>query len=263
MLGVFLFAGISGCAGTPPPPPPGDEARIGYLRAFFEQEEYYAAIQGLQQFLADRPGSRFVEEATFLIGRAYYEEGLYIEAEEQFRRVLLEFPGGDVACEAAYYLGLSLLSQSRPAPLDQTETRVALAQFRAFVNRYPDHALADRARTHIKNIRNKLAEKAYLNGRTYEKRGFHYPARFYFEERVLKDYGDTKWAIPAMEALSRSYARTKEWEDATRWAQKIVDTDPEHEAAGEARKILKEARDNGVEPGDTGSASPAVSNEPE
>ena len=258
-----MVVGLFGCAGNPPPPPKEDGPRIEYLHALVEQEEYDAVILGLQHFLADRPGSRFVEEATFLIGRAYYELGLDIEAEEQFRRVLREFPGGDVAPEASYYLSLSLLSQSRPAALDQTETKMALAQFRAFINRYPDHELGERARTHIENIRDKLAKKEFLNGLTYEKRRFRHAARFYFEERVLEDYGDTKWAIPAMEALTRSYAKTKEWGNAAKWAQKIIDTDPEHKAADGARKILKKALDNAAKPDDTGSASPAASIEPE
>lgn len=236
--GAVLLIVLSGCAGTREPISGGEETRVQIARDLFEQGKYDQVIADLNQLMADRPGSRYVEESTFLIGKSYYEKGLYIDAEEQFRRYRREFPAGEFAAQSSYYLGLALLSQSRSPQLDQTETRAALTQFNSFITQYPDNELVERARMHVANIRSKLAEKQYLNGKLYLRRGYIDAARFYFKERILEPYGDTPWAVPAMLGLAKSYEKTKDWTEAAEWAEKLLATYPDSEEADEAKHIL-------------------------
>lgn len=245
---ALLLSVLLGCASSPPPPPADEEGKIAYARQLFEAGEYEKEILVLKELIANRPGSRYVEESTFLIGRAYYEQGMDLEAEDQFRQYLRSFRGGAFEPEAQYYLALALLSQSRQPLLDQTETRAALGEFQSFLSRFPDHELAERAKGHVATIRAKLAEKEYLNGKLYLKRGFQKAARFYFLEKVLDPYGDTPWACPAMLGLSESYAETKDWADAARWAREALSECPDGVNGEAARGILKEASDAGVDP---------------
>ena len=92
-------------------------------------------------------------------------------------------------------------------------------------------------------------EKEYLNGKLYLRRGrrFHKATRFYFEEKVLGPYGDTPWAIPAMLGLAQSYIKTSEWQEAARWARRVLEADPDSREAKKARKILKKASESVVD----------------
>jgi len=257
ILSVAIL-GIAGCA-TVPKIPAGETPRIEGARAAFRQEDYTRALLILKQLLADRPGSRYADEAIFLVGRCYYEEGDYLEAEDRFRRVLREYPDSPFACDASYHLGLALLSQSRPAQLDQTETESALVQFRSYLTRCRNDSLAARAKGHILDIRTKLAEKAYRNGALYKKLGDQKAARFYFETRVLGQYADTKWGPRATIAMAQSFKKSKDWSGVATWARKYMQDYPAGDDLGSAQDLLADARDHGATPTEGGLGSPADS----
>lgn len=222
VLAVGLVAAAAGCASAPRVAPGDETARMERGRALYAEGDYREVILTLQELLTTRPGNRFADEAIALIGRSYYEEGEYLDAEDRFRRVLREFPESPFAAESSYYLALALLSQSRKPALDQAETLAALTQFQSFISRYPKHELEERAKMHIRNIRLKLAEKLYANGELYDRVRAHRAARFYFEDRVLAEYPDTRFAPMAMVKLAESYARTEDWTQSARWAREAT-----------------------------------------
>lgn len=241
---LLVLALTVGCASSRPATTGSDQSRVEAARAAYAAGDYGETVRSLQEFLSDNPGTRYREEALFLMARAYYEDGLFFEAEERFRRVLRDFPGGDHAPEASYFLSLALLSQSRSPALDQTETRHALTQMKSFISRYPDHPLVERAQGHILAMREKLGEKQMKTACFYHRRGkpFSRAARFYLEEKVLKEYGDTRWGPEAMLKLAENYARTEEWTEAAAWAGRLVETAGESKAAEEGRRILARAQ---------------------
>jgi TolA-binding protein len=112
LAAAVLLATLLGGAPAPPAPPASDEdGRMAYAHQLFAAGDYDRVVLLLQELIANRPGSRYVEEATFFIGRAYYEQGMDLEAEDQFRQYLRSFRGGNFEAEAQYYLGLALLSE--------------------------------------------------------------------------------------------------------------------------------------------------------
>lgn len=248
---VLLVAGLAGCASAPRVAPGDESARIELARQQFDRGEYRDVILTLQELLTTRPGNRYADEAIALIGRSYYEQGEYLDAEDRFRRVLREFPESPFAPESSYYLALALLSQSRKPALDQSETLAALTQFQSFISRYPKDELVERARKHIANIRLKLADKEYMNGELYKRLGAHRAARFYFKERVIAAYPDTRFAPMSMVQLAESYARTREWAESADWARRaeaaLEEQDygmkPDHvrDLEKKAQKIVDEA----------------------
>ena len=241
---------LSACAGTRAPVPTDDLGRIEQARANFEAGEYREVILILEGYLASRPGSRYVEEATFLIGRSYYERGLDFEAEDQFHKVLKEFPGGEFSCESKYYLGLALLSQARSPHLDQVERTQARTKFKTFMSTCGEHPLVVRAEEHIKDIEDDLAEKLFITAdQVYRKRRYGYGERFYYQ-RIIDEYPHTKWVAPAMLGMAKSHERDKHWVDAADWAQRLIIAFPESEEADKVRGVLDKAAKHGIVPED-------------
>ena len=246
MTALIVIAALGGCAGSRPDPPSDEGGFMQWAQKAYEEEAYDDLVLALRQFLPAHAGSRHTEEATLLLGKALYKQDLYVEAEEQFRALLRDFPGGEFAPDAMYHLGLALLAQSRPAQLDQKETLEALGQFQSFVSRYPDHRLGPGAQKHILAIRTKLAEKEYLNGKLYLRRGQHRPARQYFRDKVLRDYGDTEFAVLALHGLAESYNETHEWQKLADTCKELLERFPKSHEAPRAKSLLEKARKEGA-----------------
>jgi outer membrane assembly lipoprotein YfiO len=255
---VALSLAAASCAGTHGGPPKDDAAIMAWARQEIERGEGTDAALALREFLSKRAGSRYIEEARLLLGRALYVEGNDAEAEVEFEGMLRDFPAGEFAPQARYYLALSLLSQSHGPQLDQTETRRSLFEFQHFLDAYPEHPLAERARGHIASIRSKLAEKEYKNGELYRRRHNHDAARFYFRSKVIEPYGDTPWDRKAMLGLVKSYDETKDWPNVALWACSLQKKYPNSSEAEEARGPLHRAMEHGYSCDDAAS-SPAGS----
>jgi len=236
--------------------------QMSYIRELFEDGHFYDVTLEVRNFVKVHPGSRYLDEAWFLLARAEYEEGNFLDAEDRFRRILRDFPQSDYARDSLYYLGLALLSQSRKAELDQTETEAAQVQFRSFLTRYPDNELAPRAEEHIRTIREKLAEKTYKNGETYRKIKSWSAARYYYEQTYL-DFRNTSWAPRAGLRMAETYRKGKprNWNDVARWSARVVADFPDTPEGVSAQKLLDEAthemelederlRNPGVDPDD-------------
>jgi len=219
---------------------------MDWARKAYTERDFNDLVLALKEYLPRHAGSRYTEEATMLLGKALYEQDLYVDAEEQFRNLLHDFPGGEFAPEATYHLGLAYLAQSRPPQLDQKETYDALVQFRSFVNRYPEHRLVASAEKHVQAIRNKLATKDYLAGKLYAKRGIHRAARFYFKDKVMAEYSDTKVAPLAALGLAESYNTTHEWQKLADTCKILLDRYPKSNEAYRAKDLLKKAQNNGA-----------------
>jgi outer membrane protein assembly factor BamD len=256
---ALFIAFTAGCAGHRPPPPNDEALFMDWARTAYKERDYNDLVLSLKEYLPRHAGSRYTEEATLLLGKALYEQDLYVEAEEQFKNLLHDFPGGEYAPEATYHLGLAYLAQSRPPQLDQRETIDALVQFQSFVNRYPDHSLVESAKKHILDIRNKLATKYYLAGKLYAKRGgnWHRAARFYFKDKVLGEYGDTKVASLAALGLAESYNTTHEWQKLADTCKLLLDRYPHSNEAYRAKDLLKKAQKNGATLSLVGTPAPA------
>jgi len=236
LLIVLLWV-VAGCASGLPPSPSTDQGRVEQAEELYQKKQYRATQTLLQQFLLDRPGSRYREEAMYWLGRSELELNQQYAAEEQFQGILRDFPGGEFAPEANFYLGVSLQEQSRPPYLDQSETLAALARFQSFVTRYPDNELTPEAEKHIEELRSKLAQKAYLNGRTYMKRKFYSAAAYYFKDKVIIPYADTPWAPQANLALIHAYEYQKNYEEAVNWSNYLLNKFPETPEAKLAAKM--------------------------
>lgn len=250
LLAALLQAGsLAGCAGGVPPLTGRTDAEgIETVRALFENGEYYDLVLIAKEFLAVHAGSRYRDEAMFLLARGHYEEGDFIDAEDQFRRLLRDFPTSPFAETSAYYLALSLLSQSRGPELDQAETEAALAQFRSFLTLYPESEHATRARGHIADIRARFAAKDFKNGITYMRVRAYRAAIFYFSEKVIEPYPETEWARQASLRLVECAMKLEEWSRAEEYALAVIEKYPGTEEAEEAngrlggiRKRLAEA----------------------
>jgi outer membrane protein assembly factor BamD len=233
-------AGCGGGGGPTLEPTPQVEDQLSQARAAVERKDYRRAEELLKGYLDLNPVSRDAGEAHYLLGLIHHRRGEWPLAATEFAILINQFPDDARAPDGRYYLALAFWRQARPAPYDQEYTRRALAEFERFLALYPDHPRAEEARRWRSEARDRLAKKAYENGRLYYKLGYQQPARLYFAE-VRESYADTRWFAPALLLEAKSWAKEENWERARAVAQELLAANPRPDVAREARHIVEEA----------------------
>ena len=91
------------------------------------------------------------------------------------------------------------LRSSKPQ-YDQQMTKVAIDQFKDFVEENPDAELSQSAREQIRKLREKEAENNFVVALFYEKHKKFEAAKVYYNT-IVQDYKTTSWAPKALEKL--------------------------------------------------------------
>ena len=85
----------------------------------------------------------------------------------EFREFLSFYPTNKRADYAQYKLGFCHFKQMRAPQRDQTETREAIKEFEAFVDRYPTSRLLPDAKARLREAKDRLDEADYAVGYFY------------------------------------------------------------------------------------------------
>jgi len=150
------------------------------------------------------PWSNEAKEAMIQASFAYYQAGQYEQAALAAERFLQFYPTDAEAARAQYLIGVSYYDQIADVGRDQGNTRRALQELTAVVDRYPETSYARDAKLKIDLTRDHLAGKEMEIGRFYLKRGQHVAAINRFRT-VIERYQTTTHAPEALHRLVESY----------------------------------------------------------
>ena len=171
---VLLLAAASACASAPKSPPVGAEEPDKFLHehgnAALKDKRWFAAREYFRQLVDSYPQSNFRADAKLGIGDSYLGEGTaegQVMAINEFKEFLAYYPTHDRAHYAQYQLGMAHFKQMRGSNRDQTETREAITEFSAYVQRYPNGPLIADAKARLREAKDRLSESEYNVGYFY------------------------------------------------------------------------------------------------
>ncbi|MGE5177281.1 MAG: outer membrane protein assembly factor BamD [Hyphomicrobiales bacterium] len=219
---LLLALGLAaGCGGTLQEQQRGN-ADYEAGKAAFDRSDWYDAINDLKAYVEQFPGTEKTDDALYYLGRSYFGQKDYALASSQFDRLIRDFPQSPYQAPALYYLARCDDLDSRQALLDQTETRRALDRYKQFLDVYPNDEHAAEAHDRVRELRDRLAEKRYRNGRLYVK--LHQPraAKIYLQG-VLTEYPESKWAGDAALLLADVLLKEGKKDEAIAALKKIPD----------------------------------------
>jgi len=238
LAALLLAALAAGCGGTL------KESQVGGLASYergkgeYDREDWVDAIADLKAYVEQFPGTEKTDDALYYLGESYFKTKDYVLASGQFDRLIRDFPTTPYHPDALYMLARCDDLQSRPAPLDQTETTRAISRYRDFLSLYSDHPKAQDARTRLGTLTDRQAEKSFRNGRLYLRLKQWDAAGHYFEQ-VIHDYPESRWSLDARVLLADAYVKTGREAEAADTLRSVLNGTAPSGTKREASKRLK------------------------
>jgi outer membrane protein assembly factor BamD len=172
-LGLALFA--AGCASSSTKVPVGTLEPDKFLwekgTAALNDRKWFSAREFFQTLNETYPQSAYRADAKLGIGDTHLGAGSgegYVLAQNEYREFLAFYPNHKRADYAHYKLAMTHFYQMHGPERDQTETREAIKELTAFLDRFQGRTtLEDEARQKLREAKDRLSQSEYRVGFFY------------------------------------------------------------------------------------------------
>lgn len=194
----------------------------------------------LQTLLNTYPDSEYLAKAKLAIANSYYKQGGIAgltESESEYKDFITFFPTAPEAPMAQFRVGMAHFRMMGKPDRDDSEARMAAAEFKEFLLRYPDSPLMPRVKARLREVQEVLAEGEYEIAHYYYERQANPAAKSRFEE-IVDRYPNFSLADRACWYLARTYQRLKNSKAAIPYYDRILTDYPLSPLAGDAKEQL-------------------------
>ncbi len=229
-----------GCSGRQPESSWTPEEYFKYAMELYTDEDYFEATNEFTIIILRFSGSSVADSAEYYLGMSHYDMAEYIISAAEFEKLINNMSQSPLVADAQYMLGKSFYEMSPRPSLDQEYTIKALKAFQIFVEDFPTHPKRNEIEQKLLELREKLAEKAYLNAELYRKM-LRWKSSIIYYDIVLEKYYDTEWVDDALLGKAITYMDLDEWEKAREQLlilkEKFPDTDLSYSVERNLRKV--------------------------
>lgn len=255
---LALAVCLAACASTPESGVLPPDEQFARAEQRYEAGDYRQAIADFQTFSFNYPQDPRVPEARWKTADGYYQVEDWATSAQEYFNYQRDYPRDDRAAEALFQAGKAYQQMSLRPELDQRDTERAVNAYDRVIVEYPRSEFVDEARSRKAQLRDKLAEKVYLNAEFYFDNE-NYPATVLYLTDLIELYTDTAWIPAAYALLARAQCEQGLGERASEVYARLREDYPESSAAREVLAELPErcraisAASDGEAPGPTGS----------
>jgi len=229
------------CASSPDNPEPiSPDDQWEEATALFEDGKYHEAIAAFQAFTLNFPQDPRATEARWMAAESYFGAGDWATAALEYLNYQRDHSRDARAAEALLNAGRSYQRMSLRPELDQTDTRRAVNVYERVMSEYPGTEEAAEARERRERLRDKLAEKVYLNAEFYFDNEAYRAAEIYLEDLITL-YTDTAWLPAGYALLAQTFCAQEITDRASEAYQLLLETYPESRAASDVAGELDPA----------------------
>ena len=182
----------------------------------------------LQTLMNTYPDSEYLAKSKLAIADSYYKEGGVsglTQAEIEYKDFITFFPTAPEAPEAQFRVGMAHFHLMGKPDRDRQEARLAEAEFKEFLLKYPDSSLMPRAKARLREVQEVLGESDYKIAHFYYMKGAMPAARSRFEE-IVDHYPSFSDADGALWYLGQSWERMKQPTKAAPFYAQLVSNHP-------------------------------------
>jgi outer membrane protein assembly factor BamD len=157
---------------------------------YYEKEEWQRSQTLFELVINNVRGLPDAEKAYFYYAYTHYHLGQYVLSAYYFKTFANTYTASPFREEAAFMSAYSNYRQSPSFRLDQGPTGQAIEEFQTFVNLFPTSKRVAEANRLIDEMRRKLEEKAFAEGKLYYDMRQFQSALLSFDN-LLRDYPET------------------------------------------------------------------------
>jgi len=215
---------------------------------YYEQGEWDKAKSLLELSIPQYRGKEEAEELYYKYANCYYKLGEYILAAHYYNSFSNTFYNSDKKQEAQFMSAYSNYELSPNSRLDQTYTKKAIEEFQKFVNSYPRSERVAECNDLIDEMREKLEQKAFDQGKLYFNLG-QYQSSVKSFANLLTEYPGTERSEEVRYIMLKSsyqlaiksiYEKKRErFEETIKLHDKFKKKHPKSKYASEANDILQ------------------------
>jgi outer membrane protein assembly factor BamD len=180
----------------------------------FRQGRMDNAIAAFEKLTTDLPArDTLLPRAHWFLAKAHQDRGEWVSAAASFNHLVESFPDDTLSDDAALESARSYRKLWRKPTLDPTYGESARASYATLLSLYPQSPLVPAAQKELAELEEMFAQKNYLAGLYYMRRGGYDSGIIYFKD-VLAKYPTSATARLAQLRLVESYKAIRYKEDA-------------------------------------------------
>jgi outer membrane protein assembly factor BamD len=207
------------------------------------------AIAAFEKLTTDLPArDTLLPRSHWYLAKAHQEKGEWVSAASSFNHLVESFPDDTLSDDAALEAARSYRKLWRKPTLDPTYGESARVSYSTLLSLYPQSPLVPAAQKELADLEEMFAQKSYLAGLYYMKRGGFDSGIIYFKD-VLAKHPTSPTARLAQLRLVESYKAIRYKEDA-------------QDACGLLRKSYPDDKDVRITCADVPAASTATATTP-
>ncbi len=245
VLLALNFSLLVGCGGEKAKPIPENASaaqlyKIG--RDYLKKKKYERARKVFSAIIRAYPKSKYAPRAKLAIADTYFRKGDIASltlAYNEYREFVSLYPYHPKAAYAQYMMGMCYFKQMHKPGRDQTNTLLAMEEFKKVVEKYPDTEEASKARAKIEACRQNYAAHIL------------HIARFYFHihkwlgaswrlQEIIEKYPDFKGMDEVYYEYGVSLYNLGKEGEGRAFLSKVITDYPKSKWAKKARKFLRE-----------------------
>jgi outer membrane protein assembly factor BamD len=193
---------------------PTNEALYRAATEEFSAGRWDNAVSAFEKLTTDLPArDTLLPRAHWYLAQAHQKRDEWVLAATSFSRLVESFPDDTLADDAALESARSYRKLWRKPTLDPTYGESALAAYNTLIGLYPESPLIPAARKELAELEEMFAQKNYLSGMYYFRRGGYDSGIIYFKD-VVNRYPRTPSARLAQLRLVDAYKAIRYKEDA-------------------------------------------------
>lgn len=239
-LAVLLAATtLTGCASTPDSSVLPPDEQFARAETRFAARDFRQAIADYQTFAFNYPQDPRVADARWKTAEGYYAMADWATAAQEYLNFQRDYPRDERAGVALFQAGRAYQQMSLRPELDQRETERAVNVYDRVIVEYPRSEHVEEARERKVQLRDKLAEKVYLNAEFYFDNENFEATEIYLTDLIV-EYTDTAWIPTAYALLARTKCEQGLRDRAAEVHGRLLENYPDSRAAREIPNELPE-----------------------
>jgi outer membrane protein assembly factor BamD len=216
----------------------------------FNDKNYQKARMYFNRIETYFPQSNYIQRARLLRADSHFKEGSYsgyIEAQAEYQTFLNLYPTANNLDYIQFQIAMCSYKQVGKPDRDNTATEKAYAEFKTFIEKYPNSELMDEAKKYFQDVSDRLAQHEFQIGYFYFKLKRYRAAvnRFSYS---IKEYANSLLDGKLLYYLGKSYLELGNIQQAQSYLTQLVDKFPNSEFTNEAKELLSSISEKEIPP---------------